>query len=72
MLKAAFGGAEPAKTTGGKIVGSVFNDVVGTGNKEFVEANKEKGAQAGIDKVSMDMETYLSKKLGIPADKFNR
>lgn len=72
VLKAAFGGAEPAKTTGGQVVGSVFNDVNGTGNRGLVETIKEQGAQAGVDKVSLDMETYLSKKLGIPAEKFNR
>jgi hypothetical protein len=65
------GGATPAALVGSTIMGSVYNDVEGTGNKAFVTSIKEQGAQAGIDKVSMDMETYISKKLKIPIDQFN-
>jgi hypothetical protein len=72
IVKAAFGGAEPANKVGSQVTGSIFNDVDGTGNKTFVEANKQKGAQAGKDKVSLDMETYLAKKLDVPIDTFNR
>ena len=73
LVRAAFGGANPASKNGSSIVGSVFNDVAGKGStKSFVEAIKTNGAQAGIDKVSGDMEQYLSKKLNIPIDKFNR
>lgn len=72
VMKAAFGGAEPARKQSSQIVGSVFNDVDGTGNKSFVNSIKQQGAQAGIDKVTSDMEEYLSKKLQIPIDKFNR
>lgn len=70
-VKPAYGGAEPARTTGGKVVGSVFNDVLGTGNYAFVDAIKRKGSQAALDKVSLDMEQYLSKKLDIPIAQFN-
>jgi hypothetical protein len=73
LVRAAFGGAVPASKNGSNVVGSVFNDVAGKGNtKAFVESIKEKGAQAGIDKVSSDMEKYLSKNLDIPIDHFNR
>jgi hypothetical protein len=72
VMKAAFGGAEPARTSGGQTTGTVFNDVAGTGNRAFVESLKEQGAQAGIDKVTLDMESYLSKKLDIPAERFNQ
>ena len=71
-VRESFGGADPAHKTGGTIVGSTFNDVEGTGNKTLVEHLKTMSAQAGIDKVSMDMETYLSKKLDIPIEQFNK
>lgn len=71
IMKAAFGGADPARTTGSTVIGSSYNDVRGTGNTSKVEKLKEIGAQAGIDKASLDMETYLSKKLDIPIERFN-
>ena len=67
-----FGGAKPAYKFGGQIVGSTFNDVDGTGNKDFVNQIKEQGAQVGVDKVTHDIAVYLQKKLGIPIEKFNR
>ena len=72
VVRAAFGGAEPAHREGSTVNGSSFNDVEGTGNKSFVESNKQKGAQAGIDKASLDMETYLARKMDIDIEEFNR
>lgn len=74
VRRPSHGGAEAAKQIGSNVFGSVFNDVAGTGNgnKSQVEHFKQEAAQAGIDKITRDMATYLEKKLGIPADKFNR
>jgi hypothetical protein len=71
VVRDSFGGAEPAKKIGGNIVASIYNDVEGTGNKTLVEELKERGFQIGMDKVASSMETYLSKKLNIPIEKFN-
>lgn len=71
VQRSSFGGAEPAKLTGGTLKAFSFNDVEGFGNKDFVETIKEHGAQQGVDKVNSDIATYLSKKLDRPIESFN-
>jgi len=67
-----YGGAEPARQTGGTIQGSIYNDVEGTGNKAFVQSIKEHGGRAAVDKINYDIESYFDKELKKPTDKFNR
>jgi hypothetical protein len=72
ITRASFGGAEPATKTGSVIKGSFFNDVEGKINRGLVTKLKEEGAEAGLQKINSDIVTYLSKKLDIPAEHFNR
>jgi len=72
VTRSTYGGAEPVRKTGSTYEGSFWNDVEGSGNKSFVEQLKQQGADAGVTKINSDMVAYLEKKLGIPADKFNR
>jgi hypothetical protein len=71
LQRPAFGGAEPAKQVGSELVGSVFNDVQGTGNFPKVESIKEEGAEFGREKVANDIATYLERELGEPIERFN-
>ena len=70
--KPSYGGAIPAVQLGSIVEGSVYNDVTGKINGPLVESLKEKGAQAGFDKVAGDMEKYLLDKFNINTDSFNR
>lgn len=72
VTSVGYGGAQPAVKTGSTIQGSIYNDVKGTGNFAFVQKIKEIGGEQAKVKINSDIVTYLSKKLDIPIDKFNR
>jgi hypothetical protein len=73
VKRSAYGGAHPAKTTHNTITGEIFNDTQGKGsNGSFVQRIKEVGGENAKNKINSDIVTYLTKKMGIPIDKFNR